>query len=213
MPYAVALVIAGLLIGISQILPPINMTPDLVLLIFLPALLFEASWNLDLKILRRNWLSISVLATIGVVVCMFSVAAILHFAGGMNVQTALLFGAMVSATDPVSVVALFRQMGIDKRLTMILEGESIFNDGTAVVLFRIVLGIVLSGGQWSPAASALNFFIVVVGGAALGSVLGYLASLITSAFDDHLLEITLTMVTAYGSFIIAEHLGVSPVIA
>ncbi|HEY9730700.1 MAG TPA: Na+/H+ antiporter [Drouetiella sp.] len=212
-PYAVALVIAGLSIGISKVLPPITMTPDLVLLIFLPALLFEASWNMDVKALKRDWLCITVLATIGVVVCMFAVAAILHFVGGMNVQTALLFGAMVSATDPVSVVALFRQMGIDKRLTMILEGESLFNDGTAVVLFRIVLAIVLSGGNWSISDSIGSFVFVVAGGAALGMALGYAASRITSAFDDHSLEITLTMVTAYGSFLIAERLGVSPVIA
>ncbi|MBX9687280.1 MAG: cation:proton antiporter, partial [Candidatus Obscuribacterales bacterium] len=93
MPYAVALVIAGLLIGLSKVMTPVVMTPELVLMIFLPALLFEASWNLDLKALRRDWLSITVLATIGVVVCMFGVASILHFAGGMKVSTALLFGA------------------------------------------------------------------------------------------------------------------------
>ena len=212
-PYAVALVIAGLIIGLSNILPPVVMTPELVLLIFLPALLFEASWNLDIKALKRDWLSISSLATIGVVVCMFSVAAILHFAGGMKTQTALLFGAMVSATDPVSVIALFRQMGIDKRLTMILEGESLFNDGTAVVLFKIVLAIVVAGGQLTVGGTAGSFCIVVLGGAVLGAVMGYLASRITSAFEDHLLEITLTMVTAYGAFLAAEHLKVSSVIA
>ncbi len=171
-PYAVALVIAGLVIGLSNVLPPISMTPDLVLVIFLPALLFEASWNLDLKVLRRNWLSISTLATLGVVVCMFGVAAILHFAGGVNVQTALLFGAMVSATDPVSVVALFREMGIDKRLTMILEGESLFNDGTAVALFKIMLALILSGGQFSAINTIGSFFLVVFGGAALGTLMG-----------------------------------------
>jgi CPA1 family monovalent cation:H+ antiporter len=212
-PYAVALVIAGLIIGLSKVLPPVSMTPDLVLLIFLPALLFEASWNLDIKALRRDWLSISVLATVGVVVCMVGVAAILHFMGNINTQTALLFGAMVSATDPVSVIALFRQMGIDKRLTMILEGESLFNDGTAVVLFKIVLAMVVSGTQLSAPQMAGNFFIVVAGGALLGALLGYVASRITSAFDDHLLEITLTMVTAYGAYLAAEHLHVSAVIA
>lgn len=213
MPYAVALVIAGLIIGISKILPPITMTPDLVLMIFLPALLFEASWNLDAKVLRRDWLSISVLATVGVVVCMFAVAAILHWAGGMNLGTALLFGAMVSATDPVSVVALFREMGINRRLTMILEGESLFNDGTAVVLFKIVLATVLLGGNWALVPSIASFFAVVVGGALLGAALGFIASRVTSAFDDHLLEITLTMVTAYGAYLLADRLHVSSVIA
>jgi len=212
-PYAVALVIAGLIIGLSKVLPPVSMTPELVLLIFLPALLFEASWNLDIKALRRDWFSISVLATAGVVICMFGVAAILHFAGGMGIQTALLFGAMVSATDPVSVIALFRQMGIDKRLTMILEGESIFNDGTAVVLFKLVLALVLTGAKFSLAATLGSFCMVVFGGALLGGLVGYAASRITSAFDDHLLEITLTMVTAYGSYLLAERLQVSPIIA
>ncbi|MBX9690711.1 MAG: cation:proton antiporter, partial [Candidatus Obscuribacterales bacterium] len=121
--------------------------------------------------------------------------------------------AMVSATDPVSVVALFRQMGMDKRLTMILEGESLFNDGTAVVLFQLVLAMVLSGGKFSLATTAGSFAVVVAGGALLGVLVGFVASRITSAFDDHLLEITLTMITAYGSFLLAEHLKISPVIA
>lgn len=212
-PYSVALVIAGLAIGLSGMIPPITMTPELVLLIFLPALLFEASWNLDIKALRRNWRSIGILATLGVVVCMLGVAAILHFTGGVEIHTALLFGAMVSATDPVSVIALFRQMGIDKRLTMILEGESLLNDGTAVVLFKLVLALVISGNQLSPPQMVYDFVLVVFGGAALGAALGYIASRVTTAFDDHLLEITLTMITAYGSYLAAEHLHVSPVIA
>jgi CPA1 family monovalent cation:H+ antiporter len=212
-PYAVALVIAGLAIGLSKVLPPVTMTPDLVLLIFLPALLFEASWNLDLKALQRDWVPISVLATGGVIVCMIGVAAIMHIVAGMSPQTALLFGAMVSATDPVSVIALFRQMGIDKRLTMILEGESLFNDGTAVVLFNMVLATVLTGTQFSLITTLSTFCLVVCGGALLGIIVGYAVSRITKLFDDHQLEITLTMVTAYGSYLLAEKLHVSAIIA
>lgn len=212
-PYAVALVLAGLAIGLLNVLPPVSMTPELVLMVFLPALLFEASWNLDLRALRRDWLPIGVLATVGVILCMFSVAAILHLVGNVDFSTALLFGAMVSATDPVSVIALFREMGIDKRLTMILEGESLFNDGTAVVLFYLVLGIVTTGASWSIPSAIGSFCLVVFGGAGLGALLGFAASRITTAFDDHLLEITLTVVTAYGSFLLADHLKVSPVIA
>src|SRR6185437_13543268 len=101
----------------------------------------------------------------------------------------------------------------DKRLTMILEGESLLNDGTAVVLFKLVLTLVIAGGQLSIPNMIENFLVVVFGGALLGAVLGYVASRITTAFDDHLLEITLTMVTAYGAFLLAEQLHVSPVLA
>ena len=211
-PYPVALVVAGLVIGISKVLPPVYMTPDMVLLIFLPALLFEASWNLDIKALKRDWIPIAVLATVGVLVCMFAVAALLHFAGGMAIEQALLFGAMVSATDPVSVVALFRRIGMDQRLTMIMEGESLFNDGTAVVLFQLVLAIVVSGAQWSVHTAIGSFCLIMLGGIVLGSIIGYVASRITSVFDDHLLEITLTMIAAYGGFLIANRIGVSAVI-
>lgn len=213
MPYAVALVLAGLAIGLSHIIPPVVITPELVLRIFLPALLFEASWNLDIRALKRDWLPISVLATIGVVVCMLGVAGVLHLVTGLNLQTALLFGAMVSATDPVSVIALFRQIGIDKRLTTILEGESLFNDGTAVVLFQLMLGIVVSGAAISLPTTIGQFFVVVLGGILVGVVLGYFASRITRAFDDHLLETTLTVVTAYGALLAADKLHVSTVLA
>lgn len=212
MPYAVALVIAGLLISVANVLPAVHMTPDLVLVIFLPALLFEASWNLDVHEVRHDWLAISALATLGVVVCMFSVASFLNIFGGMALITALLFGALVSATDPVSVISLFRQMGMPARLTTILEGESLFNDGTAVVLFSIMLAFVKDGAASVPMA-IFEFFKSVAGGAFIGTAIGFIASRVTRSFDDHLLEITLTMITAYGSYLLANRLGVSPVIS
>lgn len=213
MPYSVALVIAGLVIGLSGVMKPIYMTPDLVMVLFLPALLFEASWDLDFQALKRDWRAISALATVGVFVCMVSVAAVLHFLGGISLTIGMLFGAIVSATDPVSVVALFRRIGMPKRLTMLLEGESLFNDGTAVVLFKIVLLIVMSSSAVSIPATLFSFAYVIWGGILAGGAVGWLASLLTRIVDDHLIETMLTMVAAYGSFLVADRFGVSQIIS
>ena len=213
MPYSVALVIAGLAIGLSGVMKPIHMTPDLVLLIFLPALLFEASFELDITVLKREWRAISALSTLGVIFCMLTVASVLHFLGGLALTTGLLFGAIVSATDPVSVVSLFRRMGMPRRLTMLIEGESLYNDGTALVLFKLVLAMVVAGSGFAPLNTLGSFVYVILGGFLVGGATGWVASLATRPLDDHLLETMLTMVTAYGSFLIADHLGVSQIIS
>jgi len=144
---------------------------------------------------------------------MVVVAAFMHLGIGMPLMAALLFGAMISATDPISVVALFRKLGMHKRLTMILEGESLFNDGTAVVLFKLILALVIANAQFSITETIGSFLMVVIGGGVIGCALGYAASKITAFFDDHLLEITLTTILAYGAFLVAEQLKVSPVIS
>lgn len=213
LPYAISLVVVGLLIGIFRVLPKVEMTPELILLVFLPALLFEASWNLDLRELKENWLPILLLSVPGLLISMAIVAAIMHFSLGIPLMAALLFGAMISATDPISVLALFRKLGMDKRLTMVLEGESLFNDGTAVVMFKIVLAAALAGTEVTIIGATGSFLMLVVGGALLGSIMGLVASKITSYFDDHLLELTLTTILAYGSFLLADHLKVSAVIS
>lgn len=213
LPYPIALVVTGLLIGLFQLLPGVSMTPEIIMLVFLPALLFEASWNIDIRALNRDRLSISVLSTVGVLLSTMIVAAFLHFLAGIDVPNALLFGAMTAATDPISVVALFRKIGIEKRLTMILEGESLFNDGTAVVLFKILLASALAGQSLSVANGAAEFFLVAVGGTLLGAAIGLLSSYITRLFDDPLPETMMTMIAAYGAFSLAEYLKVSPVLA
>lgn len=217
-PYTLALVVVGLVISPMHFLPPIHISPDLILLIFLPALLFDAAWNLKLDRLKANLVPILSLAVVGVIFSVGMIGLILHFLAGLSWSAALLFGSVISATDPVSVLALFKKLGAPIRLTVILESESLFNDGTAVVVFRIILGVVIGvTGLDSPgsiiANSLIQFVVVIAGGFMLGGLIGYVAAKLTSYFDDHLLEIMLTTIAAYGSFILAERVHVSPVIA
>ena len=216
-PYTLLLVIVGLIISPMHFLPVVHISPDLILLIFLPALLFEASWNLDFSHLRKNLWPILLLAVPGVGLAVGVIGIILHFGTGLPWAPAFLFGAMISATDPVSVLALFKKLNLPERLTTIVEGESLFNDGTSAVVFRIILGVVLGmhsaplGGLfWN---SLRELFLVIFGGIMVGAVIGLLASKLTSFIDDHLLEITLTTIAAYGSVLLAEGLDVSPVIS
>jgi CPA1 family monovalent cation:H+ antiporter len=216
-PYSLALVIIGLLIAPMHFLPVVHISPELILLIFLPALLFEAAWNLDIERLRKNLVPILSLAVAGVCVSLAVIGVVLRYGAGMSWSSSLLFGAMISATDPVSVLALFRKFGLPARLFMIIEGESLLNDGTAAVLFRIIAGLVIAGTVPSTSelliVSIREFGIVVFGGIAVGAVIGMLLSLVALPFDDHRLEITLTTVAAYGSYLMSDSLHVSGVIA
>lgn len=213
LPYSVALVIVGLLIGSSHLFPRVEMTPELILFVCLPALLFEASWNIRLNELKKIWKPVSAFATVGVVVSMFITGAILTHFCGLPWQAALLFGSMTAATDPISVLALFRKLGLEKRLSLMLEGESLFNDGTAVVFFKMILLMTITGNTLNAFGSVYEFVRVVVIGAIVGLCVGAFGSRVTRYFDDHLLEITLTTIVAYGSYLVAEQLHSSAVIA
>lgn len=212
LPYTTSLVVVGLVLGFLRFLPKIELTPDLVLLLFLPPLVFEAAFHLDFDKLREDLPTVSAFALLGVMVTMLVTGGILVFGLGWSWEIALLFGALVAATDPVSVVAVFRELGVSKRLSTIVEGESLFNDGTSIVLFRIVLAIVIAGA-FSPAAGILEFLRLVLGGMALGFGLGYLTARALIRIDDYLIEISATVVLAYGTYLLGEYLGVSGVIA
>ena len=219
-PYTVALVAGGFVIDLFRL--PVTkilgdgrtelLTPDIILILFLPALLFEAGININIRQLRENLAPIALLAVAGVLVATVITGYVLHWLVNFPLLPALLFGALISATDPISVVALFRDLGVSKRLSVIIESESLLNDGTSVVIFKIVLAAVLAGGV-EIVTSIGNFILVALGGAALGLGLGYVLSKTTERVDDPQIEITLTTILAYGSYLIAEHLGVSGVIA
>ncbi len=212
-PYTVALVLFGLAVHFIPFAPRIELTGSLVMLIFLPALLFEAAWNLDFANLKPIWQPMVVLATAGVGISVAVVGAFAHFSFGLTWPLAFLLGAILSATDPVSVVALFKNLRAGKSFATLIEAESLFNDGTGVVVFGILLAGVLAGTAVQPAAALGTFVWVSVGGLLVGTGAGFVASQITRAFDDHLLEIMLTTIVAYGSFVLGQHLAVSPVLA
>ncbi len=220
-PYTVSLVLGGLLLGVIQhpILSPLQpghrpdwLTPDVILILFLPALVFEGSVKLDVQELFRNSVPLLLLANAGVLLAALVTGYLVRWLIGLPVLIALLFGCIISATDPISVLAIFKDLRVDKRLSLIMEGESLLNDGTAVVLFGILFGAIVAEKLTVPKGIE-QYFLAVAGGAVLGSALGYLASRITGKVDDPQIEITLTTILAYGSYLLAFHLHLSGVIA
>jgi CPA1 family monovalent cation:H+ antiporter len=210
-PYTVALVLVGLVLSFRQRLA-IELTPDIILTLLLPPLVFEAAFHLSFEKLRRNLRTIIILAIPGVILNMLVVAGILSRGAGIPISVALVFGALIAATDPVSVVAIFRKLGAPKRLEILLEGESLFNDGTAIVLFSLALGA-LQSGHFEFAAGLSDFVRVGGGGLLVGAVLGWLSSKLIGQIDDYLVETTLTTVLAFGSYLVAEQLHLSGVLA
>jgi len=210
-PYTVALVIVGLLITFQQPLE-IKATPELILSLFVPPLVFEAAFHLNFAELRRNLPIILLFAIFGVVLSTFIVGGLLAWLTPLTFALATVFGALIAATDPVAVVALFRAIGVPKRLAVLLESESLLNDGTAIVIFSLVLTSATTG-HFSLLEGVIDFVRVVAGGLLIGFGLGWLAAQIIARVDDYLVEITLTTVLAFGAYLVAERLHVSGVLA
>jgi CPA1 family monovalent cation:H+ antiporter len=218
-PYTIALVITG--IGISfagttylNEIFPIGLTTDLILLVFLPGLIFEAAYHLNLNNLMQNLGLILGLAVPGLLIGAGLVGGALHLLLGLPLDVALLFGGLISATDPVSVLALFKELRVPKRLSVLMEGESLFNDGVAVVVFLILMEIV-QGGTVTITEGISQFAVVMVGGALTGFTIGMLVNYVFRFVEnDNAIQIALTIIMAYGTFLLAEEaLHVSPVIA
>jgi CPA1 family monovalent cation:H+ antiporter len=213
-PFTVALVLigAGLSLGVRMFpqfsLRDLEISPALILYVFLPVLIFESAFNLHGRLLRQNLSPVLTLAIPGLLLSTFVIGIIVKLTTPFSLVIALLLGAILSATDPIAVISVFRRLGAPRRLTILVEGESLFNDATSIVLARILLGVFLAGQVSGTvvARGALDFVLVFIGGLAVGAVLGLIAGFLLGAVgSDLFVEITLTTTLAYASFLIAEN--------
>jgi len=216
LPYTVILVVVGLFLTFEQGLR-LEVTPQIILGLFVPPLVFEAAFHIDFERLRRNWLPIVVLAVPGVIATTLIIALLIWLVSGLPFTTGLVFGSLIAATDPVAVVALFRQLGAPKKLTTLVEGESLFNDGTSIVVFGLILAAVTGNGNgpvtFNLLGAIVSFVVVAGGGIGLGVGLGWLTCLITARLDNYLIETSFTTVLAFGSYLLAEEFKVGGVLA
>jgi len=210
-PYTVGLVLIGLVLSLLSS-TDIKISPQIILALLVPPLIFEAAFHLRWDDLRRDFWLILLLAIPGVILTTFLVGGVIAWGTGLAIQVALVLGAIVSATDPVAVIALFRRLGVPRRLQVLLEGESLFNDGTAIVMFNLMISIALAG-RFNLASSVRDFLTISGGGVLIGITLGVLASQVIGRIQDPLVETTLTTVLAFGSYLIAEYFHVSGVLA
>ena len=223
MPYTVGLVLVGLGLAFTRIevFPEFGeaidvgslMVPHLILTILVPPLIFEAAFHIKFADLKQNFKGIATFAIPGVLLTMLMVGGLVSWGTSLPFETALVFGALIAATDPVAVVALFRTMGVPKQLLVMLEGESLFNDGTAIVVFNLMLAISLGETSFSTMDFLIDFTRVAGGGILVGWLVSLLISMIIRYIDSHLIEVMLTVITAYASYLIAEELHVSGVLA
>jgi monovalent cation:H+ antiporter, CPA1 family len=211
-PYTLLLLLVGLGLAVVDV-RLVNLSPELILFIFLPPLLFEAAWNVEWSRLKSDFVPIFLYVVFGVLVCVGGLVFGLQQIAGASLATALLVGASLSSTDPVAVTALFRELGVDKRLTTLMEGESLFNDGITVVAFNLLLGIALGLEQFDVSITLARFALFIGLGIGVGGIIGFGLSFLTQRFDIPLVEQSLTLVAAYGTYIVAEELGGSGVIA
>jgi CPA1 family monovalent cation:H+ antiporter len=210
-PYTVGLVIIGLFI---TLLNPqkVEFAPQIIMLLLVPPLVFEAAFHIRFDDLRRDFWLILLLAVPGVILTTLLVGWLVSWGTGLALQAALVFGALIAATDPVAVVALFRRLGAPRRLQVLLESESLLNDGTAIVMFGLMIAAALQG-RFDLRQSISQFITVSGGGVIVGLVFGMSISQFIKRIDEPLVETTLTTALAFGSYLLAETFHVSGVLA
>ena len=211
-PYPILLVIGGLALGLVPGLPDVTLDPDLVLLIFLPPLLYSAAFFSSLRELRANLRPISLLAVGLVIATTATVALVAHLVVGLSWEAAFVLGAIVSPTDPIAATSIAQRLGAPRRVVTIIEGESLINDGTALVVYRFAVVAVVSG-SFSLVDAGIEFPLGIVGGAVVGLAIAWIVAHIRRRLEDPLTEITISLATAYFAYLPAELVGVSGVIA
>jgi CPA1 family monovalent cation:H+ antiporter len=213
LPYTVGLVLTGIGLAIAQVQAGTFLSHEFIFDLILPPLLFEAAISMQWKALRLDMLPIFILSTFGVLISAALVAAgmvqLLHW----PLKSALIFGVLIAATDPIAVIAMFKDIGVKGRLRLLIESESLFNDGVAAVLFALVLGWVDHAAAMTAASVAHVLILMAGGGIAMGLVCAAVAIMLIGRTTDYLIETTVTTVAAYGSFLLAEHFHLSGVMA
>jgi CPA1 family monovalent cation:H+ antiporter len=212
MPYSVGLVIAGIGLALLPFSPNVELTKKLLFTLFLPPLIFEAAFHLRWPELRRDLAVIVTLATVGVLLSATATTIGMHFLAGYSWISAAAFGALIAATDPVSVIATFKEAHVHGRVRLLVEAESLFNDGTAAVCYAIVLAIA-AGQSVSVLSVGWTILFMILGSLLCGAIVAGLALLLAGRTDDRLVEVTFTTVAAYASFLVAEHFHLSGVVA
>lgn len=212
LPYSVGLVAAGMGLAALPFSPKISLTRELLFTGLLPPLIFEAAFHLRWKELRRDLPVILALATLGVLISAGITMLGMHLVAHWQWLSALVFGVLIAATDPVSVIATFREANVHGRLRLLVEAESLFNDGTAAVAFGIVV-VLASGQDLGPLAITSTILVTAGGGILAGALVGYLVLFLIGRTEDHLVETTCTTIAAYGSFLLADTLHASGVLA
>jgi CPA1 family monovalent cation:H+ antiporter len=212
LPYIVGLVVAGFLIALLPSSPDLPLSRELIFNVLLPPLVFEAALELEWRRFRDELPLTLALAFLGVVIAAALVAGGMHWLAGWSWIGAALFGTLIAATDPVSVIAAFREMKCEPRVSMVVEAESLLNDGVAAVGFVILLSIA-AGSSPGPATVIPSFLWTLGGGVVIGLAVSAIILLLVGRTNDPLVEITLTTIAAYGSFLVAEHFHASGIIS
>jgi monovalent cation/hydrogen antiporter len=211
-PYPIPLVLGGLLLGLVPGIPDVQLDPDLVLLVFLPPLLYSSAFFADLRALRADARVIS-LSAVGLVLATTAVVAVIgHEVMDLPWAMAFALGAIVSPTDPAAATAIMRRVGAPRRTVNILEGESLFNDATALVAYKVAVAAAV-GETVSTGHTVVEFFVEAGGGIAIGLAVGFVIGEVRRRVTDINTELTISLFSAYGAFVPANQAGVSGVLA